>query len=202
VSYNSSYKKWHKPNTSEKSRTYQGYYKVQNPKKYVGDPSLVVYRSSWEYSFCKFCDYSESVQRWSSEPLKIPYYDRVSKLAECRKMGLDPNSPKNWIKKNYNTDFWIEIKKPDDSIEKWFIEIKPKNELKKPVPPQKTAPLKEHKRFNQRAKTFLINEAKYAAMNEFAKRNNCKFYVFTEDELTRFGIIGGRFDLPKMSREK
>lgn len=202
MSYNSSYKKWHKPNTSEKSRTYQGYYKVHNPQKYVGDPSLVVYRSSWEYSFCKFCDYSESVQRWSSEPLKIPYYDRVSKLAECRKIGLDPNNPKNWIKKNYNTDFWVEIKKPDDTIEKWFIEIKPKNELKKPVPPPKTAPLKEHKRFNQRAKTFLINEAKYAAMNEFAKRNNCKFYVFTEDELSRFGIIGGRFDLPKMSREK
>lgn len=187
---NSGYKNWHKPNTNPNAKTKQGYYKVDNKKKYVGDPNLIIYRSSWEFSFCKWCDSSPSVLRWSSEPIKIPYYDRVSKLEECKKYGLDPNNPRNWIKRNYNTDFWVEIDK-QTHIEKWFVEIKPKHKLVKPKPPNKNAPLKEIKRFNQAAKEFLINEAKYAAMNEWARRHDTKFYVMTEDTLSK--ILGPGF---------
>ena len=183
MAYNSSYKSWHKPNTSETARTKQGYYKVQNPHKYIGDPNLVVYRSSWEYSFCRWCDFSPSIIRWSSEPIKIPYYDRVSKLEECKRQGLDPNNPKNWVVKNYNTDFWIEIDKGDGETQKMFIEIKPSEKLKKPIPPPQDAPLKEQRKFNAAAKEYLINEAKFAALNAWAERNNSKFYVFTENTL-------------------
>jgi hypothetical protein len=185
---NSSYKSWHKPNTSPTARTKQGHYNVQLPDKYVGDPKLVVYRSSWEMAFCKWCDASPSVLRWSSEPIKIPYYDRVSKLEECKKYGLDPNNPKNWKIRNYYTDFWVEIDK-GDKIEKWFVEIKPKNKLVKPVPPPVNAKLKDIKRFNMQAKEYLINEAKFAALNEWAKKHDMSFYVFTEDTLSK--IIGG-----------
>ena len=198
--YNSSYKAWHKPNQSPDAKTKQGYYKVQNPEKYVGDPNLVVYRSSWEFSFCKYCDFSPAIKRWSSEPVKVPYYDRISKLEECKKMGLDPNNPRNWVVKNYNTDFWVEIDKGGDVLEKWFIEIKPKHKLKKPKPPADHAPLKEQRRFNMMAKEYLINEAKFAALKEWANKNGCKFYVFTEDHLMKYGIIGGRFDLPNNKR--
>lgn len=187
--YNSSYKQWHKPNQSPTAKTAQGYYKVKNPEKYVGDHNLVIYRSSWEYSFCKYCDMSPSVKRWSSEPVKVPYYDRVSKLEECKKLGLDPNLPANWIVKNYNTDFWIELDKNGEK-EKLFIEIKPEFKLKKPVPPLQDAPLKEIRKFNKAAKEFLINEAKYAAIKEWAERHNSKFYVFTEKTLEK---ILGRF---------
>lgn len=197
---NSSYKLWHKPNMSGtkaeggKSVTHQGYYRnLKNPEKYIGDKSLIIYRSSWEFSFCKWCDASPSIIRWSSEPIKVPYYNRVDKLDECKKYGLDPNNPKNWVVKNYNVDFWCEIKKSDDSIEKWFIEIKPKDKLRKPVPPKQGCSLKEQKRFNNLAKEYLINEAKWAAMDEFAKKNNAKFFVFTEDIMTRLGILGGKF---------
>ena len=109
---NEAYKKWHKPNTSENARTKQGYYTVKNREKYVGDPSLVIYRSSWEFSFCKWCDYSPSITRWASEPVKVPFYDKVTKANECRKLGLNPNNPKNWIVKNYNIDFLVEVQKP------------------------------------------------------------------------------------------
>ena len=84
--FNESYKRWHKPNTSGTkaqggtSKTAQGYYKVQHPEKYIGDPNLVIYRSSWEASFCRWCDFSPSILRWSSEPIKVPYYDRVANL--------------------------------------------------------------------------------------------------------------------------
>lgn len=209
---NESYKKWHRPKTQrelynsdgklKKGKTHEGFYKVRYKEKYIGDPSLVVYRSSWEFSFCKWCDYSPSIIRWSSEPVKVPYYDRVSKLKECKKLGIDPNNPRNWIVKNYNTDFWIEIKSQDDSIKKWFIEIKPKNKLVKPRPAPMDAPLKMQKKFNREAKEYMINEAKFAAMKEFAKRNGADFKVFTEDTLRHYGIIGGKFDLKTIDRKK
>ncbi len=200
--FNDAYKKWHRPNKSGTkseggtSSTHQGYYKPTNVTKYVGDPNLIIYRSGWEYSFCKWCDFSPSIIRWSSEPIKIPYYDRVSKLDECKRLGLDPNQPKNWVIKNYNIDFWAEVKMANENIEKWFIEIKPKNKLSKPIPPKQGAPLKEQKSFTIKAKEYLINEAKFAAVNEWAKKAGGKFYIFTEDQLIRYGIIGGRFDLP------
>jgi len=188
MAYNQNYKRWHKPkknNFSEsgnlkKGETYQGYYKVKHPEKYVGDPNLVVYRSSWEHAFCRWCDFSPSIIRWSSEPIKIPYYDRVSRLEECKKEGLDPNNPKNWVIKNYNVDFWIEVQKDEDETQKMFIEIKPSDKLKKPIPPPEEASLKEQRKFNNAAKEFLLNEAKWAAMNAWAEKNNAKFYVFTE----------------------
>lgn len=188
MTFNSSYKKYHAP--QKNSRTKQGYYIVQNKPKYIGDPNLVVYRSSWEMAFCRWCDYTPSVLRWSSEPIKIPYYDRVSKLDECKKFGLDPNNPKNWKVRNYNTDFYVQIDK-QTHIEKWFVEIKPKYKLKKPIPPSKDSKLKDIKKFNLIAKEYLINEAKFAAIQEWANRNNCKFYIMTEDTLSK--ILGPQF---------
>ena len=73
---------------------------------------------------------------------------------------------------------------------KIFIEIKPEFKLKKPVPPATSAPLKEIRKSNRAAKEYLINEAKYAAIKEWAERHNSKFYVFTEKTLER---ILGRF---------
>jgi len=190
MAYNSSYKMWHKPDMSDRAKTKQGYYQVQNPKKYIGENGLVIYRSSWEHSFCRWCDFSPSIIRWSSEPIRIPYYDRVSKLEECKKQGLDPNNPKNWTVKYYNTDFWIEVDKGDNVTQKMFIEIKPSYKLKKPIPPNINASLKEKRKFNNLAKEYLINEAKYAAMNAWAEKSNAKFYVFTEDTLQK---LIGRF---------
>lgn len=190
MAYNSAYKSWHKPNQSPTAKTKQGYYKVQFPEKYVGDPNLVIYRSSWEWAFCKWCDYSSSVTRWSSEPIKIPYYDRVSKLEECKRQGLNPNDPRNWVVKNYNTDFWCEIKDGEGNLTKMFIEIKPSEKLKKPIPPPPNSPLKAINRFNMLAKEYLINEAKFAALTAWAEKNNMKFYVFTEKTL---GKLIGRF---------
>lgn len=191
---NEAYKRWNKPNTSGTrseggtARTKQGYYRALNKEKYLGDPELIIYRSSWEYAFAKWCDVSPSVVRWSSEPMKIPYYDRVSKLEECAKLKLDPNNPANWEVKNYNTDFWFEITRGEGVTEKIIVEIKPSYKLIKPIPPPPTASIKEQKAFTNAAKEYLINEAKYAATKAWAERNGAKFYIFTEKTLER--ILG------------
>jgi len=192
---NDNYKKWHKPNQSPDAKTKQGYFRnLKNPQKYIGDPNLIIYRSSWEFAFIKWCDASPSVIRWSSEPVKVPYYDRISKLEECKKLGLDPNNPRNWVTKNYNVDFWVEIDKGGPCLEKWFIEIKPKHKLKKPELVSKTASLKDQRKFVNSAREYLINEAKFSAIDEWAKKNNAKFFIFTEDIMSKLGILGGRFD--------
>lgn len=201
---NDAYKKWHKPTkmkfnesgTLKKGHTYQGYYIVTHKEKYVGDPNLAIFRSAWEFSFSMWADYSPSIRRWTVEPTSIPYYDKISKLEECKKLGLNPNNPANWVKKNYNTDFWLEVQKSEDIIEKWFVEVKPKHKLRKPKPVPSDALLREQKRFNRLAKEYLINESKFEAMNAWAIRNGSKFFIFTEDQLRKFHIIDNpRFDI-------
>jgi len=180
---NNQYKIWHKPDQSSTAKTKQGYARIKNSDKYIGDINLIIYRSSWEFAFIKYLDMSPSVIRWSSEPIKIPYYDRVSKLEECAKLGLDPNNPVNWEIKNYNTDFWFEIDKGEKTTEKIFAEIKPSYKLKKPSPPDKNAPLKEQRIFNKAAKEYLINESKFIAIKTWAEKHGAKFYIFTEKNL-------------------
>ena len=206
MAYNEKYKLHHVPSKNhydergnlKKGETLQGYlhekYKLRFPEKYLGNPNLIIYRSGWELSFCKWCDLSPSIINWGSEPIRVPYYNRVSKLEECKKLGLNPNNPKNWITKFYNVDFWIQIKKADGLIEKWFVEIKPAHKLKKPEPPKNDAPLKDIRRYNNAVKDYLINESKFLAMKTYAEQKNSKFYIFSEDQLRKFGIIGGRFD--------
>jgi hypothetical protein len=189
---NQNYKLRSKPNKSPNIKFVQGYYTIVNKEKYVGDPALCIYRSSWEFKFCKWADYSPSITRWSSEPISVKYLDKVSKLDECKKLGINPNDPKNWVQKNYHVDFWITVDKGEGKEEKWFIEIKPASKLLKPVPPSLNSSLKEQRRFNREAKEYLINEEKWKAMNEFANKNGCKFYVFTENHLQR---LLGRFFL-------
>ena len=199
MALNDSYKRWHTPKRNnfnengnlKKGETYQGYYKVQHPEKYIGNVNTIIYRSSWELAFLRWCDYSPSIIKFSSEPISIPYYDRISKLEECKKYGLNPNDPKNWVIKNYHTDFWVEIDKGNREIQKMFIEIKPSNKLKKPIPPDKNASLKEHRRFNIQAREYLINEAKFASMKAYAEKNNANFFVFTEKTLQQ--LVGKFF---------
>jgi len=59
------------------ARFAQGKYTIKNPSKYVGGRSPT-YRSSWEFTFMKFCDEHQSIQQWASEAIKIPYKNPLS----------------------------------------------------------------------------------------------------------------------------
>ena len=47
-------------------------YNITNPEKYVGTKQPI-YRSSWEFSFMRFCDTNPAIQKWASEAINIPY---------------------------------------------------------------------------------------------------------------------------------
>lgn len=142
-----------------------GKYKVKNPQKYIGDVSQVIYRSSWERKFCIFCDSSEKVLRWSSEPFEIKYCSPIDKKIH-----------------EYFVDFYCKIEQSNGMIEEYIIEVKPKAQLKRPEPPKKQT-LKSVKVYNEQVKTFLINTAKFAAAKAYAAKRGFKFLVVTEDFL-------------------
>jgi len=152
---------------SGKSRYRQGYYKLTNPEKYVGDPSKIIYRSSWEYKFCRYCDTSLNVSKWSSEPIGIKYF-----------------SPIDHKEHTYYVDFYMRIMEGDYPID-CFVEVKPKASLVQPVLEGKNVTMKKLKQYNYDLKTFITNRAKFAAAKEFAEGRGYKFLVVTEDWLNK-----------------
>ena len=56
----------------------QGVYQPLNPSKYIGKKKYPTYRSGWELTIMRFFDNHPSVQFWSSESEKIPYYNPLT----------------------------------------------------------------------------------------------------------------------------
>ena len=149
----------------KRSRFRQGYYKLNNPEKYIGDPEKIIYRSSWEYRFCKYCDTTPEILKWSSEPVAIPYI-----------------SPLDNKQHNYFVDFYMKIQKPEETIE-YIVEIKPSKSLKPPVMKEGLVTMNRLKEYNDAAKTWLVNRAKFKAAEEFARINGKHFIIVTEEFL-------------------
>lgn len=156
---------------SARSKYIQGYFVPKKPKKYIGDVSKIIYRSSWEFKFCKYCDKSPDVVKWSSEPIGIPY--------------IHPLDGKRHI---YNVDFYMEV--CENGIEtKYLIEIKPKAELVKPESDNTPSPtLKQLRLFKKRAIIYITNRAKFLAASEYARVMGYKFKVITEDFLFKHRV--------------
>ena len=141
--------------------TYKGRYRIENIKKYKGDISDVIYRSSWELKFMRWCDSNPSVLEWGSETVIIPY-----------------RSPVDNNLHRYFVDFYIKIQDKDKKILKYLIEIKPEKFTKPPPIPQK-----QTKRFIQEVFNYGINQSKWKAASTFCDDRGWKFLVLTERDL-------------------
>jgi len=141
--------------------TYKGYYRISNPKKYRGDLQEVIYRSSWELRFMKYCDFNDAVVEWGSETIIIPYRSPVDNRVH-----------------RYFVDFYVKIKDSSGKITKYLIEIKPEKFTKPPeIPKRKT------KRFIEEVFNYGTNQAKWKAAGEFCQDRGMKFLVLTEKDL-------------------
>lgn len=184
---NDAYKKQHKPVTnSDKVKFKQGYYIPKHPEKCLTKEN--VYRSGWEYFFMRWCDDSPAIVRWASEPVKIQYKNPVANMEYCVKNGLDPQNPINWKVCNYYTDFWIELRTAEGYIRKIFIEIKPFSQTQPPKPINESASLKDHKRYNREAETYLVNKSKWESATLEFQRRGAEFMVVTEKTLHKLGM--------------
>lgn len=145
-------------------------YRPQNVKKYVGNPPYCVVRSSWELVFCRWADNNPAVIEWASEPLPIPYIDQTQRDSK----GM----PKN---RRYFPDFITKILNKEGNIDTWLVEIKP---YKETIPPRHSS-IKSAKTQLYEAKTWVTNQAKWRAAEEYCRRRGWMFKILTEKHLIK-----------------
>tara|TARA_A200000159_G_scaffold12315_2_gene10312 strand:- start:179 stop:637 length:459 start_codon:yes stop_codon:yes gene_type:complete len=142
---------------------YKGRYQVRNYKKYIGDPSKVVFRSLWERKVMVYFDTRKEIHRWSSEEIAIPY-----------------RNPYDGKLHRYFPDFYCERLDPTTGkIIKEVIEVKPKI--------QTQPPKSKGKKFLIERKTYIINQTKWEAANDWCIDKGYEFRIFTEDQIRPAG---------------
>lgn len=141
---------------------YSGKFSPKNYSKYKGNPTNIIYRSSWELKFMNYCDLNSSILEWNSEEVVIPYF--------C---------PVNQKYRRYFVDFYIKARERDGNIKKYLIEIKPKYKLS--MPDQQ--PKRKTKRWLNESMNYAINQAKWKAAQEYCEDRLMEFKILTEDDL-------------------
>ena len=142
--------------------SYQGKYRPEHPKKYKGNPANIVYRSLWERKFMRYCDLNESVYQCQSEEFFIPY-----------------KSPIDNKYHRYFPDFFVKYKDRTGKIRTMVIEVKPKKQCQEPP----RNPKRRTKAWAESVKTWVINQAKWSAAEEYCADRNYEFKIMTEDDL-------------------
>lgn len=133
-----------------------------NPEKYKGQYPIVA-RSSWELQFMRWCDGNSNIETWSSESVKIPYFDPVRNK-----------------RRRYFPDFLLGVRDKRGNIVKYVVEIKPHKESVPPKPGIKTKKTRLYE-----VKTYKTNQAKWKAAEDYCRKMGYIFKVITEKELFR-----------------
>ena len=136
------------------SKYAQGKYQIKNPEKYVGRKQPT-YRSSWEFTFCAFCDNNPAVIQWASEPFMIPY--------------RNPLTGKNTI---YVPDFMMVYMDKNQQRHAEVVEIKPLKETT----------MESAKSVRDKA-AVALNIAKWTAAKAFCAAHGLKFRIVTEHDI-------------------
>lgn len=150
------------PNTNRGySRCLQGRFLPRNPKKYKGNASNIIYRSSFELKFMMRLDKDPNVITWGSEEIIVPYKSPIDNRIH-----------------RYFVDFIVTLLNKEGIKETLLIEIKPKKQTQPPTVQKKIT-----KRYINEVRTWGINEAKWKAAEEYCKDRKWKFKILTEKEL-------------------
>lgn len=136
------------------SKYAQGKYQIKNPEKYVGRKQPT-YRSSWEFTFCAFCDNNPAVIQWASEPFMIPY--------------RNPLTGKNTI---YVPDFMMIYMDKNQQKHAEVVEIKPLKETS----------MESAKSVRDKA-AVALNIAKWTAAKAFCAAHGLTFRIVTEHDI-------------------
>jgi len=136
---------------------------LSNPHKYVGKiKNNITFRSSWELSFMKFCDRTDTILEWSSEEKIIIY-----------------TNPLDHKKHRYFMDFYIKYKSNRNIIEEGYVEIKPYNQAKfwieKTFKPALTSGMSDKSK-KYVIETFITNKAKWEATEKECKQKEKQLF--------------------------
>ena len=146
---------------------YKGRFKCSNPSKYKGDPSKIIYRSTWELKAFRWLDANPDVVYWQSEEVVVPYV-----------------SPKDNKIHRYFPDLVFELKK-GDKRQVYMIEIKPEKQMVPPNPARRNATPsgRVSTRYLREAATYSINDAKWEAAKKYCAQKGWIFKVWGETAL-------------------
>lgn len=136
----------------------QGYYKVKYPNKCKNPKPEVRYLSDYELKTYKACDLSKAVISWGAEVVIVPYDSKV----KGRKARYIVDLYMKWVDKFGN-------------LREEIIEIKPLNQVHKPKRGRK-----KQSTFDREMETWLLNQEKWKAAEQYAKARGWKFRVITE----------------------
>ena len=157
-----------------KYKSYKGWYKIQNPEKFVKpldeymestvfkDGFLYIqYKSSLEYIAFRYADLNPKISKFSIEPFNIKYI-----------------KPLDNKEHRYYIDLFLEF----STGEKFLVEVKSKAETQIHKKTKNLNP-KTVNNYKRALETFIVNSAKWKAAKEFALKNNMNFLILTENEL-------------------
>lgn len=139
---------------------YSGKFIPKNPNKYVGNPNNIIWRSTWERRVMDWFDKNDSVISWSSEELHVKYFSPIDNKTH-----------------RYFPDFIVKMKDKNNKISIYMIEVKPEYQTKPPSQKRKT------KRFIEEQKTYIINQSKWNAAENFCREQGWTFKIITEKDL-------------------
>lgn len=136
-------------------------FKLNNPKKYMGDPSKLLYKSGWEETAFIMCDNNPNIIRWGYEIIPIKYNKPIGSSFKTT---------------YYLPDLYVEYFDRDKNFIKEVIEIKPKNQ---------TVPSKRRKAGVRLAENYayVVNRAKWDAAEAWCTSRGIKFSILTENGL-------------------
>lgn len=137
----------------------KGFFTPKNPQKYIGI-SRIQYKSSWELSFCNFCDTHPNILKWACESIRIPYRDPLTNRQTV-----------------YVPDFLIQYLDKSGKINIELIEIKPASQ----------AILERVGKNKVNQAQYIKNQAKWAAARAYCQQQGIKFRVVCENDLFHTG---------------
>jgi hypothetical protein len=140
---------------------YSGRFIPKNPQKYVGDPTNIIYRSSWEVKVMSWLDRNDDIISWQSEETIVPY-----------------KSPVDGRWHRYFPDFIVKVKTRDNKIKTMMLEVKPKKQTQPPEPRKRVT-----KQYIQEVSTWGVNQSKWKAATEYCLDRGWEFKILTEDHL-------------------
>lgn len=139
----------------------QAFYRPKNPRKYKGDPTQIVYRSSWEKRVMLWLDMHPACIEWSSETTVIPY-----------------RSPVDEKMHRYFVDFTVTMRQKNGEAKTFLLEVKPASQTVRP-----TKGKKREKTFLNEALTYEVNNAKWEAARKYASERGMEFLIVTEYDI-------------------
>jgi hypothetical protein len=141
--------------------TWKGRFIPKNISKYKGDYRNIIYRSSWELKFMKYCDMNENIIEWHSEEIFIPY-----------------RSPLDGKIHRYFVDFYIKVCDVNGNFQKYLVEVKPKKQTKEPKKQKRMT-----KSYIYEVTEYIKNQSKWQAAREYCDDHGMQFKIITETEL-------------------